>query len=142
MKTPFCLMTSTREAPAGASIWKPSRVSLAKRRPARVTGLEDGRVRAANRHLGIQWLAGDLGMGAVRWRDAEAGGFGVDEVDHGGRGFHAVGVGEVVGAEVLVGEAGELALVVVHLVEEVDGVAEGAAGLDGLVGAGFDAEAA
>ena len=44
--------------------------------------------------------------------------------------------------QVLVRQARELVLVVVHVVEEVDGVAEGAAGLDRLVRAGLRAQAA
>ncbi len=60
-----------------------------------------------------------------------------------GRGsLHAVRVRVVVPAEEAAGDAREGVLVAVHLVEHVDGVVERAAGLDGLVGAGFGAEAA
>src|SRR3990172_5648320 len=54
----------------------------------------------------------------------------------------AVRVGEVVPPQVFAGEVGQGVLVLVHVVEGVDGVLEGAAGLDGLVGAGLHAQAA
>src|SRR3990170_7498838 len=57
-------------------------------------------------------------------------------------GPHCVRVAEVVVAQVLAGQGGQGVLVLVHVVEVVDGVLEGAAGLDGLVGAGLHAETA
>src|SRR5690348_2696122 len=86
-------------------------------------------------------LAGNLRVGAGGGRKKLAAGLGLDELHHGLRRFHAVRVGVVVLAQVLVGEPRELVLVVVHVVEEVDGIGEGTAGLNRLVGAGFGAEA-
>src|SRR3990172_7755280 len=57
-------------------------------------------------------------------------------------GLLAVGVGPVVAVQVLLGHPGQHVLVAVEGVEVVGGVVEGAAGLDRLVGAGLDAEAA
>src|SRR4051794_7601084 len=117
MKMPFFLMISTRGAPSGASMSTPSRLSLAMAHD-------------------LLWLAGDLGVGAAGRRYVLTGGLGVNELDDGRRRFHAVGVGVLVVAQVVVGEPGELVLVVVHVVEEVDSICEGAAGLDCLVGTG------
>src|SRR3954466_14056761 len=126
MNVPLFLMTSTSGAPAAASISMPSRVSLAT----------DRRV-----HLGVRTsgLSGDLRVGIVWRRHRLAPGLGVDEVDDRLRRLHAVGVLVVVVAQVLVREARELVFVVVHVIEEVDGVAEGAAGLNRLVREGFHA---
>src|SRR5215212_5121419 len=100
MKVPFCLMTSTRGAPAAASISTPSRVSLAT----------DRRV-----HLGrnASGLSGDLRMRVGRRRHRLAARLGVDEVDDRLRRLHAVGVLVVVAAQVLVRQTRQLVLVVV-----------------------------
>src|SRR4051794_17897705 len=117
MKMPFCLTTSTRGAPAAASTSTPSSVSLAT----------VGRLRLEVRR---RRLGRDLRVRAGRRCRVLAAPFRLDEVDYGLRRLHAVGICEVVVLEVLVGEAGELVLVVVHVVEEVDRVLVGAAGLD------------
>src|SRR5690606_33077475 len=56
--------------------------------------------------------------------------------------LHAVRVDVVVGFEELAGHARERVLVAVHLFELVDRIVHRAAGLDGLVGAGFGAKPA
>src|SRR5262245_42533895 len=129
MKVPFCLTTSTRGAPTFASISTPSRVSLAT--------ISRLRLELFRRRLGR-----DLGVRTGRRQGGLVARLRLDEVDYGLGRLHAVGIGEVVLPQVLMRETGELVLVVVHVVEEVDGVAEGAAGLDRLVGAGLSAEAA
>src|SRR3990172_8580115 len=109
MKAPAFLMTSTRGAPSGASISRPSSVSLATSLPDPV---------ALHRQADVEGLLVRL------W------------------GLLAVGVGPVVAAEVLLGDLRQRVLVAVQPLEVVGGVVEGAAGLDRLVGAGLDAEAA
>src|SRR5688572_24483215 len=136
MNVPWFLITSTRGAPSGTSISTPSRVSLATE-----AVLLPVLARCAGQ-LSPLGLAGDLGVGAGRRPEVLATGLCLDEIDDRSRRLEAVGVGELVFLQVLVGEPRQLVLVVVHIVEPVDGVAEGAAGLDRLVGAGFRAEAA
>src|SRR5690606_26617782 len=134
MKMPCCLITSTSGAPSATSISIPSSLSLATAE-TRQPGL------AGSAHGWLR-LAGDLGV-CARWRRyVLAAGLRLDELDHGAGRLEPVGVGVVVVSQEFVGEAGQLVLVVVHVIEPVDGVAEGAAGLDRLVGAGLGAEAA
>src|SRR5688572_33430380 len=117
-------MTSTSWAPSWTVISAPSSVILAT-----VCGPPP-------------WLGSNLRVGFPRRRRVKPGGFGLDEIDHGVRRFHAVGIGVVVVLQVLVSEAGQLVLIVIHVVEEVDGIAEGATRLNCFVRAGLDAEAA
>src|SRR5262245_47953667 len=101
MKVPCCLTISTSGAPSAASTSMPSSEILAT----------VGRIQLGLLGAGLRR---DLGVRAGRRRRLFAAHLGVDEVDYGAWRLHAVGVGEVVVGQVLVGQPGELVLVVVH----------------------------
>src|SRR5687768_6404373 len=102
MKVPWFLMTSTRGAPSGTSISTPSSVSLA------TDSLLLPVLTGSAGQLSPLGLAGELSVRARRWADVLAARLCIDEVDNRAWRLEAVGIGELVLLQVLVGQPGQL----------------------------------